>query len=142
MGTDDEGCTFGSSSPLAQLFQNLIGNAVKVRREGVAPHVRVGAQRAGPCWHFSISDNGTDIAAPYQARIFEMFTRLHGRDRSEGSGLGLATCQKIVQGHGGRLWLESVPWGAAPSTSPCPQTGRERAGSRACGEERGPGALS
>jgi PAS domain S-box-containing protein len=99
----------GDAPRLVQLFQNLLTNAVKFRREGETPEVRVGATREGDEWHFTVSDNGIGIEAAYFGRIFEMFQRLHGRERYEGSGLGLAICQKIVAQHGGRLWVQSVP---------------------------------
>ncbi|EYB69569.1 multi-sensor signal transduction histidine kinase [Deinococcus phoenicis] len=99
----------GDAPRLVQLFQNLIANAVKFRREGVAPEVTVGAVREGDWQHFTVSDNGIGIEEAYFGRIFEMFQRLYGRDRYEGSGLGLAICQKIVAQHGGRMWVESAP---------------------------------
>ncbi|TDE86926.1 ATP-binding protein [Deinococcus sp. S9] len=100
---------YGDPSRLAQLFQNLIANAVKFRHEGVPPEVTIGAARAGNLWHFTVSDNGIGIEQAYFTRIFEMFQRLHSRDRYEGSGLGLAICQKIVAQHGGQMWVESTP---------------------------------
>ncbi|MFB9990523.1 ATP-binding protein [Deinococcus oregonensis] len=99
----------GDAPRLAQLFQNLLGNAIKFRRAGVIPEIQVGAQREGDWWTFTVADNGIGISERYQERIFEMFSRLHGRDMYEGTGLGLAICQKIVEGHGGRLWVSSTP---------------------------------
>ncbi|THF68997.1 response regulator [Deinococcus sp. Arct2-2] len=99
----------GDAPRLAQLFQNLIGNAIKFRRSEVVPEIHIGAQRQGDWWTFTVADNGIGINEGYQERIFEMFSRLHGRDRYEGTGLGLAICQKIVEGHGGRLWVSSLP---------------------------------
>ncbi|PTA68393.1 ATP-binding protein [Deinococcus arcticus] len=98
----------GSVPRLAQLFQNLIGNAVKFRAEA-APLVRVSAQRDGPLWRLTVRDNGIGIEPAYQSKVFEMFQRLHGRDRYEGTGLGLAICEKIVSQHGGQLWVDSAP---------------------------------
>ncbi|PYE52726.1 GAF domain-containing protein [Deinococcus yavapaiensis] len=99
---------------LTQLFQNLIGNAVKFRRDGVTPTVHVGVAREvvareEPWWHFTVSDNGIGIETPYLERIFDVFQRLHTREAYEGNGIGLSICQKIVEQAGGRLWVESVP---------------------------------
>ncbi|GAA5513162.1 sensor histidine kinase RcsC [Deinococcus carri] len=99
----------GDPSRLVQLFQNLIANAVKFRREDVPPRVTIAAVREGEMQHFTVSDNGIGIEEAYFGRIFEMFQRLYGRDRYEGSGLGLAICQKIVVQHGGQMWVQSTP---------------------------------
>ncbi len=89
-----------------QIFQNLIGNALKYRQPGRRPEVRVSAQRSDGEWIFSVSDNGMGIEPQYHTTVFEMFKRLHGREQS-GTGLGLTICQKIVERHGGRIWVES-----------------------------------
>nr|WP_246580547.1 PAS domain S-box protein [Deinococcus aestuarii] len=99
----------GDARQLAQVFQNLIGNALKFRRPDVPPLVRVLAEREGGHWHVRVADNGIGMEQAYLKRIFGMFQRLHTRDRYEGTGLGLAICQKIVEGHGGRIWAESTP---------------------------------
>ena len=90
---------------LAQLFQNLIGNALKYRGKE-PPQVHVAAvQREG--WTvFSVSDNGIGIEAPYREQIFGLFKRLHSRDQYPGSGIGLAICRRIVEQYGGRIWLD------------------------------------
>ncbi|MFB9990521.1 ATP-binding protein [Deinococcus oregonensis] len=93
---------------LDQLLQNLISNGLKYRREGVRPRVQVSAVQGGDFWRFAVSDNGIGIEEQYFGRIFEIFQRLHGRDTFEGTGIGLAVCKKIVERHGGQLWLESV----------------------------------
>jgi PAS domain S-box-containing protein len=98
---------------LAQLFQNLISNAIKYRSKEV-PRVHVGAdERDGWCV-FSVVDNGIGIEAQYAERIFGLFKRLHGRDQYPGSGIGLAICQRVVEQYGGRIWLErSAPGGGS-----------------------------
>ncbi|ULH17320.1 ATP-binding protein (plasmid) [Deinococcus sp. KNUC1210] len=98
----------GDGPQLAQLFQNLIGNAVKFRRPGVAPRIQVQATRSDAHWHVSVHDNGIGMKPEYFDRIFVMFQRLHHRSEYQGTGLGLSICQKIVEQHGGRVWVESV----------------------------------
>ncbi|MBV9505915.1 MAG: response regulator [Acidobacteriia bacterium] len=94
---------------LQQLFQNVIGNAIKYRRFGVSPVVHVGVHFHTGCWVFSVSDNGIGIEAEYKERIFELFKRLHTGDEYSGTGIGLALCQRIVERYGGRIWVESEP---------------------------------
>jgi PAS domain S-box-containing protein len=93
---------------LVQLFQNLIGNAVKFHGDE-RPRVHVGAQRRNGEWEFSVADNGIGIDADHRDQIFEIFQRLHARDEFYGTGIGLAICRKIVDRHGGRIWVESAP---------------------------------
>jgi PAS domain S-box-containing protein len=92
---------------LQQLFQNLIGNAIKYRRPGIPPIVLVGAKRRPPYWEVSIQDNGIGIAQEYAEVIFGIFKRLHGQEAYPGTGLGLAICQRIVEQYDGRIWVES-----------------------------------
>jgi light-regulated signal transduction histidine kinase (bacteriophytochrome) len=97
------------ATQLAQVFQNLIGNAIKFRRPGSTPIVRVSAARADQATVFSVADNGIGIEPKYFERIFQMFQRLHGRSEYAGTGIGLALCKKIVERHGGRIRVESDP---------------------------------
>jgi signal transduction histidine kinase len=98
----------GDEVQLTQLFQNLIGNAVKFRGEA-APKIHIGAQRTGAEWEFSVRDNGIGIAPEDFQRIFIVFQRLHSREKYPGTGIGLSVCKKIVERHGGRIWVESKP---------------------------------
>ncbi|MEG4572039.1 PAS domain S-box protein [Microcoleus sp. N3A4] len=98
----------GDCFQLLQLFQNLIGNAIKYRSSD-SPVVQVGAWRQGDNWVFSVQDNGIGIAKQYHPRIFQIFQRLHTQKEYSGTGIGLAICQRIVDRHGGRLWVESEP---------------------------------
>ncbi|MBU6475980.1 MAG: response regulator [Alphaproteobacteria bacterium] len=94
---------------IRQLFQNLINNALKYRSPDRAPLVHADCADAGTHYRFSIRDNGMGIDKKYQEKIFKAFSRLHGQDQIEGSGIGLATCVKVVEMHGGRIWVESAP---------------------------------
>jgi signal transduction histidine kinase len=105
---------------MRQLFQNLIGNALKFHRPGVPPVVRVAAAGlepgggngdgvAGPRYQVTIADNGIGFEEEYLDRIFQLFQRLHGRAEYEGTGMGLAICRKIVERHGGQITARSSP---------------------------------
>jgi len=97
------------SGQMGQLFQNLIGNAIKFRRPDAPPVVRISAARQDAEWVFSVSDNGIGMDAGYADRIFVIFQRLHNRTEYPGTGIGLAICKKIVERHGGRIWFTSLP---------------------------------
>ena len=104
------------ATQLGQLFQNLIGNALKFRGNH-PPRIHVGAEYLSPAsggesrdgneWLFWVRDNGIGIEAQYAERIFVIFQRLHNRDDYPGTGIGLALCQRIVERHDGRIWVES-----------------------------------
>ncbi|MFC0038421.1 sensor histidine kinase [Actinomadura rayongensis] len=96
----------GDRTQLGQLFQNLIGNAIKFRRPGVAPEVEITVRRDGDAWEFACADNGIGVEARHAERIFLIFQRLHPREEYAGTGIGLALCKKIVEYHGGRIWLD------------------------------------
>ena len=93
---------------LVQLFQNLVGNAVKFRAEA-PPEVHVSAARDDGAWVFSVRDNGIGIEPRYADRVFKIFKRLHHRNDYPGTGIGLAICKRIVERHGGKIWFESAP---------------------------------
>ena len=107
--SDELPIVMGDPVQLAQLFQNLIGNAVKFNKEGEPPRIHVGAERRDGDWLFSVRDNGIGIEPEYRERIFVIFQRLHARTEYSGTGIGLAVCKKIVERHGGRIWVDSVP---------------------------------
>ncbi len=96
------------SSQLTVLFQNLIGNSIKYRRE-ITPHIEIKTQIQKTSWQFSVTDNGIGFEPKYQKRIFQIFQRLHTQDEYPGTGIGLAICQKIVERHGGNIWVKSQP---------------------------------
>ncbi len=93
---------------LCRVFQNLVGNAVKFTRED-APRVSIAAERAGGLWRFSVGDNGIGMKPEHTQRIFEPFQRLHGEEDYAGTGIGLAVCERIIDQHGGHIWVSSTP---------------------------------
>ncbi|HEV2424457.1 MAG TPA: ATP-binding protein [Terriglobia bacterium] len=95
------------SSQLEQLLQNLIANAVKFAADG-PPRIHVSADRVGEQWVFSVRDNGIGIDPRYHDKIFGIFQRLHSRETYPGTGIGLSVCKRIVERHGGRIWVESA----------------------------------
>lgn len=96
-------------SEMRQLFQNFITNAIKFRKEGIKPEVHIRAERLTGKWQFSVNDNGIGIDPKYFDRIFLIFQRLHKLSKYAGHGLGLANSKKIVEIHGGNIWVESEP---------------------------------
>ncbi len=94
---------------MIRLFQNLIENAIKYRKENVPPEITITAQKDKSKWLFSVRDNSIGIEKEFHQRIFIIFQRLHPKDKYPGTGMGLTLCQKIVERHGGRIWVESQP---------------------------------
>jgi light-regulated signal transduction histidine kinase (bacteriophytochrome) len=113
---------------MRQLFQNLVGNALKFRRPGVPPVGRVAAAPAPDGWVVTVADNGIGFEDRHAARIFQVFQRLHGRDEYDGTGVGLAICRKIVDRHGGTITARGRPGEGAtfvvalPARPPAPAT--------------------
>lgn len=109
---DDLPDVLGDEPQLVQVFSHLISNAIKYARPDEPPFMSVRAQRdATGLWCISLADNGIGIEAPYRQRVFEIFRRLHTRDQTEGAGIGLAICRRIIERHGGSIWLEPEPGG-------------------------------
>jgi len=110
----------GDATQLTQVFQNLVANAIKFRGEA-PPRIHVSAERQPSAdserqhgaWLFSVRDNGIGIAPEYRERVFVLFQRLHGRDEYSGTGIGLAVCKRIVERHGGTLWVDETPGGGS-----------------------------
>lgn len=98
---------YGYRTEIKQLFQNLVLNAIKFRRKGIPPLIDIATYKLDGCWQFSCTDNGIGIDEQYWERIFVIFQRLHNRTEYEGSGIGLAHCKKIVELHGGKIWVRS-----------------------------------
>jgi PAS domain S-box-containing protein len=99
----------GDRNQLAQLFQNLIDNAIKYRKPDEPPRIHIGAEEKENAWEFRISDNGIGFDPQFAERIFQIFQRLHVIGEYSGTGIGLAICKRIVERHGGRIWVESEP---------------------------------
>jgi light-regulated signal transduction histidine kinase (bacteriophytochrome) len=96
-------------SQLAQLFQNLVGNAIKYRAAGRPAQLHVSARREDSHWLFGVADNGIGFEQQYEDKLFLIFQRLHSRGKYPGTGIGLALCKRIVERHGGRIWARGEP---------------------------------
>lgn len=99
----------GDEVRITQLWQNLVGNAIKFRAPDTAPQIRIVAEAQSHHWHFTVMDNGIGIPPDARARLFRLFQRLHVPEKYPGTGVGLALCKRIVESHGGRIWIESEP---------------------------------
>jgi light-regulated signal transduction histidine kinase (bacteriophytochrome) len=99
----------GDPLQMRQVFQNLIGNALKFKQRDMAPVVKVSATRVGDDYEIAVKDNGIGFEQQYAGRVFEVFQRLHGRGDYEGTGIGLAIVRKVLERHGGSIRVESSP---------------------------------
>jgi PAS domain S-box-containing protein len=114
---------------IAQVFQNLVGNSIKFQRPGEPPRVHVSAVRhddSDRTWTFEVKDNGIGIDPKYFDRLFVIFQRLHGKQEYPGTGIGLALCRRIVERHGGRIWIESEPGRGTSVFFTLPAFGQEK----------------
>ena len=122
----------GDPTLLTMVWQNLIGNAVKFKRDGVAPRIVVHCEQSpndpGGPWMLTVTDNGIGIPEEFSDKVFVLFQRLHGRDVYTGTGIGLALCKKIIEHHGGNIWIDNsfpegtrfrftIPFAVATTTS-------------------------
>lgn len=114
----------GVHGQMVQLFQNLIGNAIKFRRPDVPPEIVVGALRVGGDWTIFVRDNGIGIPSEQHENVFKILRRLHKEDEYPGTGMGLSICKKIVERHGGKIWIESQPEKGATFLFTLPSEGR------------------
>ena len=136
---DDLPVVLGDDEQLIQLLQNLIDNSIKFRSKE-PPRIHVGARQLSERWLFFVRDNGIGIDPQYTERVFVLFQRLHSRDDYPGTGIGLAICRKIIERHGGHIWVDSEPGkgatfyftlapvegGQTPATRPEVETRRQK----------------
>lgn len=120
------------ATQMGQLLQNLLGNAIKYRRQQ-DQEIELGAEDRGDSWRLWVQDHGIGIASRHLERIFVAFQRLHSRDQYEGTGMGLAICKRIVEAHGGRIWAESEPGSGSAFYFTLPKAGAEPAPERGRG---------
>ncbi len=116
----------GNKTLLVQLFQNLISNAIKFRKNNCAPHITITIKELSAHWRIGVEDNGIGIPEKHQERIFMIFQRLHARDEYTGSGIGLALCHKIVDYHNGSIWLESEEGKGTTFYVELPKSGKKK----------------
>jgi PAS domain S-box-containing protein len=100
---------YSNPTEIRQLFQNLINNAIKFSPKGATPEITITAEKQKDEWRFAVTDNGIGISEENRDKIFVIFKRLHNRSEYEGTGIGLSHCKKIVEQHGGKIWVESEP---------------------------------
>ena len=113
---------FADGIQITQLFQNLIGNALKFQKPDTIPHIRISSRQEGNWWIFDVVDNGIGIDPQYTERIFKIFQRLHAKGEYEGTGIGLAICKRIVERHGGEITLRSEPGAGSTFSFSVPTT--------------------
>ena len=105
---DPSPTVYGDATSLGQVWQNLLSNALKFC-QAPSPRIHITARQDGHQWVFSVRDNGIGIDLQHAERIFQVFQRLHTRSEYPGTGMGLAICKRIIEQHGGRIWVESAP---------------------------------
>jgi len=103
---------YGEKDMLFRVLLNLISNAIKFRRKDALPIIEINAEQKGDFWQFTVEDNGIGIEQEYKEKIFGLFQRLHSREDYDGSGIGLSTCKKIIEMHGGKIWAENKGGGS------------------------------
>jgi light-regulated signal transduction histidine kinase (bacteriophytochrome) len=119
---DDLPTVYFDDMQLMRLFQNLIGNAIKFHSDQ-PPQIHVSAVRQDTAWRFAVRDNGIGIEPQYAERIFMIFQRLHTRKAYPGTGIGLSICKKIIERHGGKIWVESAQGQGSTFYFTVPDTG-------------------
>ena len=105
--SDELPIIMAAKSPMRQLFQNIIENSLKYTNPQTIPEITIHAEDIGAYWRFCIKDNGIGIDKENYEKVFQVFQRLHSKDEFNGTGIGLAICKKIVQNHGGEIWIDS-----------------------------------